>query len=101
MSNDLRRLADAVHFARRARRTLAASVAVALLLKVAPLVLAFAADGPFLVAAAVVSDVVGIAFVLGSAALLLRAKAVFAAEPCANNLSSSAASVAVTSDTRV
>ena len=100
MSNDLRRLADAVHFARRVRRTLVASVAVALLLKVAPLVLAFAADGPFLVATAVASDVVGIAYVLGTAALLLRAKAVFAAEPCANNLTSMATSITVTSDTR-
>jgi hypothetical protein len=41
-----------------------------------------------------------IAYVLGTAALLLRAKAVFAAEPCANNLTSMATSITVTSDTR-
>merc|ERR1712167_291147 len=58
MSNDLRRLADAVVSARHTVRVLRMSVAFALLIKVLPLVLMFtaaAADG-YLIAAAVGSD---------------------------------------------
>lgn len=88
MSNDLRRVADAVHGARLTTRVLRASVTSALLLKLLPLVLIFSlpedAEG-FLVASAVGSDLVGIVLVLAAAMSLLRAKARFAAAPCSNN----------------
>ena len=78
MSNDLRRVADAVHGARLTTRVLRASVTSALLLKLLPLVLIFSlpedAEG-FLVASAVGSDLVGIVLVLAAAMSLLRAKA--------------------------
>jgi len=95
MTNDLRRLADAVGSARLTTRTLRYSVAFALLIKAAPLALLFvpsAADG-YLIATAVGSDVLGILVVLTAAMSLLsptrRAAAPkFAATPCTNNESS-------------
>ena len=94
MTNDLRRLADAVVSARHTVRVLRMSVAFALLIKVLPLVLMFtaaAADG-YLIAAAVGSDVVGIGVVLVAAMSLLGQQLVaaprFAASPCKNNESS-------------
>jgi len=88
MTNDLRRVADAVVGARLTTRVLKTSVALALLLKLLPLVLIFAlpdeAEG-FLVAAAVGSDLLGIALVLLLAMSLLRAKPKFATTPCGNS----------------
>ena len=85
MFNDLRRLADAVVGARRTARVLAASVCAALALKLLPFVLIFAGSPDFrgyLIAAAVGSDVVGIAIVLAAATSLLHLRPRFARSPC-------------------
>jgi Cd2+/Zn2+-exporting ATPase len=86
MSNDLRRVPDAIAAARRVTRTLLAAVTAALGLKLAPLVLMFAAPHgtaeDFLIAVAVGSDVLGIAIVLAAAMTLLRLPARFASTPC-------------------
>ena len=91
MSNDLRRVADAVYGARLATFTLRSSIAVSLALKLLPLVLIFTvlseAEG-YLIAAAVGSDVLGIAIVLAAALNLMSIKAKYAAAPCDNNASS-------------
>ena len=100
MTNDLRRVADAVHGARLTSRVLKASVALALLLKLLPLVLIFTLRGDaeaFLVAAAVGSDVGGIVVVLLFAMSLLGAKARFAATPCHNSDNSMQGPAVVTS----
>ena len=91
MSNDLRRVADVVYGARLATFTLRISIAVSLALKLLPLVLIFTvlseAEG-YLIAAAVGSDVLGIAIVLAAALNLMNIKAKYAAAPCDNNASS-------------
>jgi len=98
MTNDLRKLADAIVGARLCKRTLVRSVVVAVAVKVVPLVVMFAVDeDSFLLATAVGSDVFGIIFVLFAATSLLRTKAVFASTPCSNNQSSEVHSVAISS----
>lgn len=91
MTNDLRRVADAIVGARLTTRVLKVAVATALLLKALPLVLSFTlpddAEG-FLVLAAVGSDLLGIVLVLCAAMSLLGAKARFATTPCANSANS-------------
>ena len=91
MTNDLRRVADAIVGARYTTRTLRVSVAIALLLKLLPLVLIFtlshSAEG-LLVATAVSSDLVGIVLVLLGAMSLLGAKPKFATTPCTNSQNS-------------
>jgi len=83
MTNDLRKIADAVVGARRCCRVMQQSVAVALALKVVPLVVMFAVEGHgFLTATAVGSDVLGIVFVLSQAAALLGIRPRFAASAC-------------------
>mmetsp|Transcript_27241 Transcript_27241/g.86558 ORF Transcript_27241/g.86558 Transcript_27241/m.86558 type:complete len:156 (+) Transcript_27241:197-664(+) len=86
MSNDLRRVSDAIAAARRVTRTLLAGVSAALALKIVPLVLMFAAPHgtaeEFLIAVAVGSDVLGIAIVLGAATTLLHLPSRFASTPC-------------------
>ena len=86
MTNDLRRVADAVAGARRVTRTLLVSVSLALSLKAAPLALMFAAPegtaDDFLIAVAVGTDVLGIALVLLAAMSLLRLPSKFASTPC-------------------
>ena len=91
MTNDLRRVCDAILSARRTTSTLKGSVAAALSLKIVPLVLMFAlrhAEG-FLIAAAVGSDVVGLMIVLLAAMALVSPKTArqpqFAATACSNN----------------
>ena len=86
MSNDLRRLADAIHGARRCTRVLVVSVTVALLLKIAPIVAMFVASAEnYLIALAVGSDAAGIAFVMVAAMRLIGLKPAFAATPCSSN----------------
>ena len=86
MSNDLRRLADAIHGARRCTRVLVLSVTVALLLKIAPIVAMFVASAEdFLIALAVGSDAVGIIFVLVAAMRLIGLKPTYAAGPCVSS----------------
>lgn len=86
MSNDLRRICDAVWVARLTTRTLRAAVGASLALKLVPLSLMFALTGAegYLIAAAVGSDVLGLVIVLGAAMNLLRVQPRYAAEPCAN-----------------
>ena len=100
MTNDLRRLADAVVGARLTTLMLRRSVAVALLLKLLPLVLIFtlpsSADA-VLVAAAVGSDLLGIALVLLGAISLLGARPRFATTPCGNSQTSMEGPTVVTS----
>ena len=90
MTNDLRRLGDAVASARHTTRVLRMSVTFALLIKILPLVLMFintTADS-HLIAIAVGSDVVGIIVVLLAAMSLLDRKTSsesFAGEPCKSN----------------
>ena len=101
MSIDLRRICDAIYVARLTSRTLRASVAATLLLKIVPLVLIFAladAEG-YLIAAAVGSDVLGLIIVLAAAMQLLRVQPKYAAEPCANNDSALEGPTIVTSST--
>ena len=99
MTNDLRRVADAIVGARLTTRVLKISVATALALKVLPLVLIFSlpseADG-FLVAAAVGSDLVGIVLVLLLAMSLLSAKPRYATTACGNSQNSIDGPVVVT-----
>jgi len=100
MTNDLRRLADAVVGARLTTRMLRRSVAVALLLKLLPLVLIFTLPGSaegVLVAAAVGSDLLGIALVLLGAISLLGARPRFATTPCGNSKNSMEGPAVVTS----
>ena len=88
MSNDLRRLGDAIVGARLTIRVLRVSLGVALLLKLLPLILIFtlpAEAESFLIAAAVGSDLLGIVFVLCAAMSLLGARARFATTPCSNS----------------
>ena len=88
MTNDLRRVGDAIVGARLTTCVLKGSVSIALLLKLLPLVLIFTlpaeAEG-FLVASAVGSDLLGIVIVLVAAMSLLGARARFATTPCANS----------------
>ena len=100
MTNDLRRLADAVVGARLTTRMLRRSVAVALFLKLLPLVLIFTLPGSaegVLVAAAVGSDLFGIALVLLGAISLLGARPRFATTPCGNSQNSMEGPAVVTS----
>ena len=88
MSNDLRRLGDAIVGARLTIRVLRVSLGVALLLKLLPLILIFtlpAEAESFLIAAAVGSDLLGIVFVLCAAMSMLGARARFATTPCSNS----------------
>lgn len=86
MTNDLRKIPDAVCGARRCCRVMQRSVAVALALKIVPLAVMFAVDGHgFLTATAVGSDVLGIVFVLSQAAALLGIRPTFAASACSVN----------------
>jgi len=91
MTNDLRRVADAIVGARHTTRMLRVSVAIALLLKLLPLVLIFtlshSAEG-LLVATAVSSDLIGIVLVLLGAMSLLGARPKFATTPCSNSQNS-------------
>jgi P-type E1-E2 ATPase len=99
MSNDLRRVADAVEGARLTMRVLKVSVAVALLLKLLPLVLVFTLRGDAdeaLVAAAIGSDLLGILFVLVAAMGLVSMRSRFAATPCTNSDNSVAGPAIVT-----
>jgi len=83
MTNDLRKIPDAIVGARRCCRVMRRSVAVALALKIVPLVVMFAVDGHgFLTATAVASDVVGIVFVLAQALSLLGTSPKFSASAC-------------------
>ena len=89
MTNDLRRLADAVRGARLTTLVLKCSVTFALVLKIVPLAVIFTVDSDdFLIAFAVGSDVLGIMLVLVAAMTLLRTKPKYAAEPCDNNKTS-------------
>lgn len=86
MSNDLRRIADAIDGSHRCLRTTLRSIVVSLLLKIVPLVLIFAVDTRrLIVLCAVGSDVLGIVFVLANAMVLMRMKPRFAESPCASN----------------
>jgi hypothetical protein len=86
MTNDLRKLADAVVAARRCTRVMMVSVAVALALKLVPFGLMAAATADrYLIVVAVSSDVLGIAWVLMSAMSLLHIKPRFANSPCGAN----------------
>jgi len=86
MTNDLRKLADAVVAARRCTRVMMVSVVVALGLKLVPFALmATAAADRYLIVVAVASDVLGIAWVLLSAMSLLHLKPQYANSPCGAN----------------
>ena len=86
MSNDLRRLADAVYGSRRTTAALLASLIVSIGFKLVPLVIMFVpAAEEYLLVAAVASDVAGIGYVLISAMALLRMRSRFAKVPCTNN----------------
>lgn len=86
MTNDLRKIPDAIVGARRCCQVMQRSVVVALALKIVPLVVMFAVDGHgFLTATAVGSDVLGIVFVLSQAAALLGIRPRFAASACSVN----------------
>ena len=86
MTNDLRKLADAVVGARRCTRVMMVSVAVALVLKLAPFAFMAAAGADrYLIVVAVASDVLGIAWVLLAAMSLLHIKPRYAASPCGAN----------------
>jgi Cd2+/Zn2+-exporting ATPase len=102
MTNDLRRLADGIMGARRTARTLRNSVAIALLLKLLPLVLIFTAfekaEG-YLITASVGSDVLGIIIVLANAISLLGIRSQYAVTPCANSALSMEGPTVVTSTT--
>ena len=100
MTNDLRRVADAVSSAVHTTRVLRLTVTFALLIKLVPLSLMFSSGsaGDHLVATAVGSDVVGIIAVLGGAVSLLhrrKAASKFAAEPCTNNETSTVNAVKI------
>ena len=101
MSNDLRRICDAVWVARLTTRTLRAAVGASLALKLVPLSLMFALTGAegylCLIAAAVGSDVLGLVIVLAAAMNLLRVQPRYAAEPCANYVSALEGPTVVTS----
>ena len=99
MSNDLRRICDAVWVARLTTRTLRAAVGASLALKLVPLSLMFALTGAegYLIAAAVGSDVLGLVIVLAAAMNLLRVQPRYAAEPCANYVSALEGPTVVTS----
>ena len=83
MTNDLRKIADAVVAARRCTRVMGISVGVALALKLVPFFLmASTAADTYLIVVAVASDVLGIAWVLLAATSLLHMKPQFARSPC-------------------
>ena len=93
MTNDLRRVADAITSARHTTRVLRASVIFSLVIKILPLVLMFvrSAAESHLIAAAVGSDVLGIIVVLAAAMSLFNQRgsgSKFAGTPCTNNESS-------------
>lgn len=86
MTNDLRKIADAIVGAQHCCHVMNRSIAVALALKLVPLAIVFSVQGHgFLTATAVGSDVLGIVFVLWQAVALLKIKPKFAATACSAN----------------
>ena len=89
MTNDLRRLADAIYAARLCTRTMLFSVIGAISLKIVPLVVMFTVDNNKLpIVTAVGSDMAGMALVLLMAIRLMRIKPRFAISACASSNSS-------------
>jgi len=86
MTNDLRKIPDAIIGARRCTHVMYRSVLVALALKLVPLLVMFVTDGHgYLTATAVGSDVLGIFFVLTQALSLLTIKPRYAASGCSSD----------------
>lgn len=83
MTNDLRRLPDAIAIARRAASTLIAVVALVVLLKVIALILIFCGViERFMIVLAIGADVIGLSIVFGASFMLVRASPRFAKTPC-------------------